>query len=136
MICISRGRSVIGFPGSLIWLKTLMELVFFNTCGEFRCEVLKAQLAKSTLLTSTLVPLGSLRSFEVSSDSKERVGVRKLTGSYRTCSILIKLQLWFLSLQWKTCLRQNCNLGSSPCSEGPVLGQKTLMGMMIYFHLM
>ena len=37
-------------------------------------EVRRAQLAKSTLLTSTLMPLVSLRSFKVCSDAKERVG--------------------------------------------------------------
>ena len=35
---------------------------------------------------------------------------------------LIKLQPWFLSLRWKTCLRQSCSLG-----EGPALGQNTLV---------
>ena len=40
-----------------------MELIF-NPSGEFRCEVRKAQLAKSTRLTSTLVPLGSFRIFQ------------------------------------------------------------------------
>ena len=34
-----------------------MELIF-NACGELRCEVRRAQIAKSTLLTSKLVPLG------------------------------------------------------------------------------
>ena len=38
---------MIGFSGSLIWSKTLMELIF-NPCGEIR----SAQLAKSTLLLS------------------------------------------------------------------------------------
>ena len=28
-------------------------------------------------------------------------------GSYRTYYSLVKLQPWFLSLQWKTCLGQN-----------------------------
>ena len=51
-----------GISGSLIWSKTLMELVF-NPCGKFRCEVRRAQLAKSTLLTSSLVPLGSFEIF-------------------------------------------------------------------------
>ena len=37
-------------------------------------EVRRAQLAKSTLLTSTLVPLGS---FQICSDAKERVGCGK-----------------------------------------------------------
>ena len=30
-----RGRRVIGISGSLVWSKTLMELIF-NPCGEFR----------------------------------------------------------------------------------------------------
>ena len=51
-----------GISGSLIWSKTLMELIF-NHCGEFRCEVRRVQLAKSTLLTSSLVPLGSFQIF-------------------------------------------------------------------------
>ena len=36
-----------------------------------------AQLAKSTLLTSTPVPWDLFRSFKVCSDAKERVGCRK-----------------------------------------------------------
>ena len=32
-----RRRRVIGISGSLIWPKTLMELIF-NPCGEFRCS--------------------------------------------------------------------------------------------------
>ena len=32
---LERGRKVIGISGSLIWSKTLMELIF-NPCGEFR----------------------------------------------------------------------------------------------------
>ena len=57
--------------------------------------------------------------------------LREATGSYRTYSALIKLQPWFLSLPWKTCLRQNSSLGSCACSEGPALGQNTLMMMMM-----
>ena len=41
-----------------------------------------AQLAKSTLLTSTLVPWDLFRSFKVCSDAEEN-GVRKEKGSYR-----------------------------------------------------
>ena len=40
---------------------------------------------------------------------------------------LVKLQPSFPSLRRKSCLRQNCSLGSRACSEEPVLGQKTLM---------
>ena len=57
--------------------------------------------------------------------------MRKAAGSYRTYSSLVKLQPWFLSLLWKTCIRQNCSLGSCACSEGPALAQNTLMMMMI-----
>ena len=38
---------------------------------------------------------------------------------------LVKRQPWFLSLRWKTCLRQNCSLGFSACSEGRAFGQNT-----------
>ena len=41
--------------------------------------------------------------------------------------IIDKLQSWFLSFRWKTCLRQNCSLGSCASNEGPALGQNTLM---------
>ena len=44
---------------------------------------------------------------------------------------LVKLQPWFLSLRWMTCLWQNFSQGSSACSEGPTLVQNTLMVMMI-----
>ena len=37
-------------------------------------EIRRAQLAKSTLLTSKLVPLGSFQIFKICSDVKERVG--------------------------------------------------------------
>ena len=40
-------------------------------------EVRRAQLAKSTLLTSSLVPLGCFRFFKACSDAKERVGCGK-----------------------------------------------------------
>ena len=55
------GRRVIGISGSLIWSKTLMELKF-NLLVNFG-EVRRAQLTKSTLLTSTLGPLGSFQIF-------------------------------------------------------------------------
>ena len=88
----------------------------------------RAQLAKSTLLTSTLVPLGS---FKVCSDAKERVGCTKQREATAPIQSLVKLQPWFLILQWKTCLWQNCSLGSCICSEAPALWQNTRMMMMI-----
>ena len=91
-------------------------------------EVRRAQLAKSTLLTSTLVPLGS---FKICSDAKERVGCENQRKVIAPIQSLVKLQHWFLSLRWKTCHRQNCSLGSCVCSEGPPLGQNTLTMMMM-----
>ena len=87
-------------------------------------KVWRAQLPKTTLLTSTLVSLGS---FQVCSDAKERVGCGKQREATAPIQSLVKLQPWFLSLWWKTCLRLNCSLGSCTCSEGPALGQNTLM---------
>ena len=90
-----------GISGSLIWSKTLMELIF-NSCGEVR----RARLAKSNLLTSTLhwCPWDLLRSFKVCSDAKERVGCGKQREATTPIQSLLKLQPWFLSLRWKTCL--------------------------------
>ena len=48
---------------------------------------------------------------------------------------LVKLQSRFLSLLWKTCLRQNCSQGSSACSEGLALGHNTLIMMMMMFKV-
>ena len=56
---------------------------------------------------------------------KERVGCGKERGATAPIQSLVKLQPFFLSLWWKTCLRQNCSLGSCACSEGHALGQNT-----------
>ena len=95
------GRRVIGISGSLTWSKILMELIF-KPCGEFRWSP-EGPVSKSTLFASTLVCLGSFRSFKVCSNAKES-GVWKATGSYSTYLSLVKLQPWFLSLRYKTCL--------------------------------
>ena len=85
-----------------------------------------AQLAKSTLLISTLVPLGS---FKVCSDAKEIVECGKKREATESIQSLVKLQPWFLRMRWKTCLRQNCSLGSCACSEELTLVQNTLLMM-------
>ena len=56
---------------------------------------------------------------------------REATASIQS---LVKLQPWFLSLRWETCLRQNCSLGSCACNEGPALGQNTLMMIFLYYN--
>ena len=61
-IWLGGGRRLIGISGSLSWSTTLMELMFSLTPVANFGEVRRAQLAKSTLLTS-LVPLGSFQIF-------------------------------------------------------------------------
>ena len=70
-------------------------------------------------------PWDIFRFFKVCSDAKERVGLGKQREATAPIKSLVKLQPWFLSLRWKTCLRQNCSLCFSPCSEGPAFGQDT-----------
>ena len=73
--------------------------------------------------TATLVP-------EFAVEDLPSAGIATLVPEFAVDDLpLAELQLWFLSLRWKTCLRQNCNLGSCACSEGPALQQKTLMMM-------
>ena len=76
-------------------------------------------------------PWDLFRSFKVCSDAKERVGCGKQWEATTPIQSLVKLQPWFLSLQWKTCLRQNCSLGSCVYSERPALVQNTLMTLMM-----
>ena len=78
---------MIGISGSLIWSKTLMELIF-NPVVNFG-EVQRAQLATSTLFTSTMEPLGS---FKACSDAKERVRCRKQWEATAPIQSLVKLQ--------------------------------------------
>ena len=104
---------MIGSCGFVIWSKTLMELIF-NLCSEFQLS-LEAQLA-------TLGPLGSFQIFKGLFRCSRESGVQKATRRNCTYSSLVKLQPWFVSLQWK-----NCSLGSCTCSKGPALGQNTLM---------
>ena len=120
------GRRVVGISGSLIWSKTLMELIF-NPCGEFRwsSEGPVSQIHSSHLYA------GAPGIFSVCSDAKERVGCGNQREAIAPIQSLVELQPWFLSLWWKTCLHQNCSLGSCTCSERPALGQNTLMMMMM-----
>ena len=58
-------------------------------------EVRRTQLAKSTILTSSLVPLGFFRSFKVCSNAKERVGCGNQREATAPIKTLEKLQPWF-----------------------------------------
>ena len=118
---ITGGKGWLGFPD--LWSGQKPRWNWYLTSVVNFGEVRGAQLAKFTRPTFTLLPLGSfqiLRSVQML-----KSGVRKATGSYRTYLSLVKLQPGFLSLRWKTCLWQNCSLGSCTCSEVPALGQNT-----------
>ena len=122
------GRRVIGISGSLIWSENLMELIF-NPCGEFHWSPngRVSQIHSPHLHTGAPGIFSDLlRSVQILES-----GMQKAMGSYHTYLSLVKLQPWLLSLQWKTCLGQNCNLGSCIWSERPTLGQNTLMMMMM-----
>ena len=63
----------------------------------------------------------------VCSDAKQRVRCKKQRKATAPVQSVVKLQPWFLSLRWKTCLLQNFSLGSCACCEGPALGRTLMM---------
>ena len=106
--------SINSFWENLHFISTILT-VYLIPVVNF-CEVWSAQLVKSTLLTSTLVHLGSFKFVQM----LKREWVRKGTGSYRTYSIPGKtaglipefavedlssaeLQPRLLRLMWRTC---------------------------------
>ena len=122
VLYVCGGEGWLGFPdlwsGQKPWWNWyLTPVVNFG-------EVRRAQLTKSILLTSSLVPWDIFRSFKVCSDAEA-------TGSHRTYSSLVKLRPRFLSLQWKTCLWAELKPCAWVCSERPALGQNTMMMMMM-----
>ena len=68
---------------------------------------------------------------ELCSDAEKRVDCGKQREATAPIQSLVKLLPWLRSLRWKTCLRQNCSLGSFTCSEGLALVQNTLIMMMM-----
>ena len=95
-------RRVIGISGSLIWSKTLMELIF-NPCGEFQWSLegpFSQNHSPHLYAGAPGIFLDLLRSIQM----LKRVWGAEGNGSYSTYSSLVKLQPWFLSLQFKTCL--------------------------------
>ena len=116
---------MIGFFGSLMWSKTLMELIF-NPCDEFWCS----PEGPVSQIHSPHFHVGArgifsdlLRLFQ----TLKREVFGKQWEATAPIQSLVKLQPWFLSLQWKTCFGQNYSLVSCACSEGPVHGQNTLI---------
>ena len=117
---------MIGISGSLIWSKTLMEQIF-NPSGEYRwsSEGPVSQMHSPHLRGGAPgIFWDFLRSVQML--KRERVGCGKQREATAPIQSILKLQFWFLSFQWKTCLRQNCSLGFCSCSVGPALVQNTL----------
>ena len=109
-----------------------MELIF-NPCGEFRWspEGPVSQIHSPHLHTGTPGIFSHLlRSVQM----LKRVWIRKATRSNRTYLSLVKLQSWFLGLQWKTGLWTELRPGSCVSSERPALGQNTLMITALLYH--
>ena len=130
-VTVCGGRRLIGISGSLIWSKTVMELMF-NPCGEFRWspEGPVSQIHYPHLLVGASGIFSDLLRY-VQTLKRERVGCGKQRGATAPTKSLVKLQPWFLSFRWKTCLRQNCSLGFSACNEVPAFGQNTLLMMTV-----
>ena len=93
------GRRLIGISGSLIWSKTLMELIF-NSCGEFRWR----PEGPVRQIHSPHLHAGALRIFSDVLRSFQMLKREWGAESYRTYLSLVKVQILFLSLQCKTCL--------------------------------
>ena len=90
----------------------------FNPCGEFRWspEGPVSQIHSRSLQAGAPGIFSDLSRF-----------LRKATRSYRTYSSLVKLQPWFLSLRWKTCLWAELRPWCLNLQESPALGQNILM---------
>ena len=114
-----------GISGSLIWSKTLMELIF-NLCGEYRWspESPVSQIHSLHLHVGAPDLLRSLRSVQM----LKREWDAESNGKLLHLFIPSKTALLVPEFGVGTCLRQNCSVGSCACSEGPALGQKTRDG--------
>ena len=100
ILLLRRGKRLIWIAGSLIWSKTLMELIF-NPCGEFRCspEGPVSQIHSPHHLA------GSPRIFSDLLRSVQMIKIEwvaESNGKLRTYSSLVKLQPRFVRLWWKT----------------------------------
>ena len=125
-----RGEGWLGFPdlwyGQRPWWNWC-----FNPCGKFGWspEGPVSQIHSPHLLVGAPGIFSDLlRSVQM----LKRVGCGKQREATAPIKSLVKLQPWFLSLRWNTCLRQNYSIGFSACSEGRAFGQNTLIYLFIY----
>ena len=117
------GQRVIGISRSLIWSKTLMELIF-NPCGEFRWspEGPVSQIHSPHLHVGTP---GIFSDLLRSVQTLKREWGAESNGKLSYLFIPGKTAALVTDLQWKICLLQNCSFGSCAWSEGPAFGQNT-----------
>ena len=102
---------MIGISGSLIWSKSLMELIF-NHCVVNFGEVWRTQLAIYTLLTSTLGASDIFKDLLKSVRILKREWGTESNEKLPHLFMPSKIATWFLSLRWKTDFGQNCSLGA------------------------
>ena len=95
-------RRVIGISGSLIWSKTLMELIF-NSCGEFLWSP-EGPLSQIHSPHLHVAAPGIFSRLLRSAQMLKREWGAESNGNLLHYSSLVKLQTLFLSLRWKTCL--------------------------------
>ena len=91
------GRRLIGISGSLMWSKTLMELMF-NPCGEFQCNS-GGPSEPNPLSSPPLWCPGIFSDLLRSVQMLKRVGCGKQREATAPIQSLVKLQPWFLSLR-------------------------------------
>ena len=106
-------------------VKTLMDLIF-NSFGEFRCEVRRAQLAKSTLFNSMLWSLGYFYIFLGSVQMLKRQWGAEINGKLQHLFIRSKTVILVPEFAVENLpLDRTANLGACVCREKPALGQNT-----------
>ena len=119
----NRSRRVIGIPGSRIWTKTLMGLIF-NPYGVFRWspEGPVSQIHSPHLHAGAP---GILSDLLRSVHTLKREGVAENNRKLQHLFIPSKTATWVFF--GRPAFGQNCNLGVWVCSERSALGQNTLI---------
>ena len=112
---------VIGISGSLDLVKNPDGTD--NPCGEFRWSP-ESQIHSPHLHVGAPVMFPDILKFI---EMLKRECGAESNGKLPHPFIPVELQSWFLSLRWKTSLRHNYSLGFCALSEGPALGQSTLI---------
>ena len=129
---------MIAISGSLIWSKTLMELIF-NPCGKFWLspEGPVSQIHSHLLVGAPGLFSDLLRSVQM----LKREWGKESNGKLLLLFIPSKTAAWFLSLRWKTCLwaelQHWCmNLQWKICNWAELSDDDCLLLCLIYVHFL